>query len=91
MRESMSPDASLALIAAGTRVKRQTIQRIGRVLRRAPGKDTAKVVKLYVRGAADDPTAASADEYARALVARGGSVCLTWPAEAAAIEEFLTL
>ncbi len=85
------PDASLALIAAGTRVKRQTIQRIGRVLRRAPGKDTAKVVKLYVRGAADDPTAASADEYARTLAARGGSVCFAWPAEAAAIEEFLTL
>jgi superfamily II DNA or RNA helicase len=84
------PDASLAMIAAGTRVKRQTIQRIGRVLRRAPGKETAKVVKLYVHGAADDPAAPGADAYTRALLARDGTVCLTWPADEAAIAEFLT-
>ena len=49
------PDADLAVIVAGSTVKRQRIQRIGRVLRRASGKEGAQVVVLYVRGTREDP------------------------------------
>jgi hypothetical protein len=41
------PEASLALIAAGTSSKRQRIQRMGRVLRSMAGKEKAQVVTLY--------------------------------------------
>ena len=41
------PEASLALIAAGTSSKRQRIQRMGRVLRSMAGKEKAKVITLY--------------------------------------------
>jgi superfamily II DNA or RNA helicase len=41
------PDASVAVIAASTRSTRQRIQRLGRVLRPAPGKDLAVVATVY--------------------------------------------
>ena len=41
------PEASLALIAAGTASKRQRIQRMGRVLRSMAGKEKAQVITLY--------------------------------------------
>lgn len=41
------PGASVGIIAAGTASRRQRIQRLGRVLRRAPGKEWAEVYSLY--------------------------------------------
>ncbi|WP_075957743.1 DEAD/DEAH box helicase [Ornithinimicrobium sp. CNJ-824] len=41
------PDVTLGLISASTSSIRQRIQRLGRVLRRAPGKDQARVVTIY--------------------------------------------
>lgn len=41
------PEASLAIIAAGTSSKRQRIQRMGRVLRSMAGKVEAEVITLY--------------------------------------------
>ncbi|MFW6246671.1 MAG: DEAD/DEAH box helicase [bacterium] len=42
------PDCDMAIFVAGTKVKRQTIQRLGRILRTYDGKQTAKVYQLYV-------------------------------------------
>jgi superfamily II DNA or RNA helicase len=41
------PNASLAVIAASTASTRQRIQRLGRVLRPAPGKERALVYTIY--------------------------------------------
>jgi hypothetical protein len=49
------PDAEVAVIAAGSTVSRRVVQRIGRVLRRAEGKDQARIGLVYVKGAQDDP------------------------------------
>lgn len=48
------PDADLAIIAAGTSSLRQKRQRLGRVLRRADGKQLAQIVILYHEGRRDD-------------------------------------
>jgi superfamily II DNA or RNA helicase len=48
------PDASLAVIVASTASTRQRIQRLGRVLRPAPGKSSAQVYTIY----ASEPEAA---------------------------------
>ena len=42
------PNAELAIIVGGSKVERQMIQRLGRVLRTAPGKTSAKVYQLYI-------------------------------------------
>ena len=41
------PEASLGIIAASTKSDRQRIQRLGRVLRKAPGKDIALIYTIY--------------------------------------------
>jgi superfamily II DNA or RNA helicase len=41
------PDASVAVIAASTASTRQRIQRLGRVLRPAPGKESAEIYTIY--------------------------------------------
>lgn len=41
------PEASVAIIASSTASARQRIQRLGRVLRPAPGKDRARVITLF--------------------------------------------
>lgn len=48
------PSADLAIIFASTKSKRQMIQRVGRVLRKAPGK-MAEVIILYAIGTYEDP------------------------------------
>lgn len=83
------PDASLAVIVAGTSVKRQTIQRIGRVLRRTPDKGTAKVMKVFVNGAADDPSIPGTATFARDLATSPRGTIRRWPGEAEDILRFL--
>ena len=41
------PEANLGIIAASTKSDRQRIQRLGRVLRKAPGKDHALIYTIY--------------------------------------------
>lgn len=48
------PEADLGIIVAANRGRRQTIQRLGRVLRRRPGK-VARFVVMYAGGTVEDP------------------------------------
>lgn len=48
------PEADLGIIMAASRGRRQTIQRLGRVLRRRPGK-VARFVVMYAEGTVEDP------------------------------------
>lgn len=41
------PEAEIGILAASTRSVRQRVQRLGRVIRRSPGKDVAKVCTIY--------------------------------------------
>ena len=62
------PDAEVAIIVSGSSVGRQAIQRIGRVLRPAPGKGFARIGLIYARGCHDDPRASeSLDGLAAAM------------------------
>lgn len=47
------PDCDMAIITAGTRVERQMIQRLGRVLRAVEGKKSAQVYQLYIPNSPD--------------------------------------
>ncbi len=47
------PDANVGIVLSGTAVERQRIQRLGRILRAAPGKDSARLYYLYVRDSAE--------------------------------------
>ncbi|WBL20266.1 sigma-70 family RNA polymerase sigma factor [Citricoccus sp. NR2] len=49
------PAAELAVITAGTRVERQLIQRLGRVIRRRENGERGRLVYLYARGTIEDP------------------------------------
>jgi superfamily II DNA or RNA helicase len=48
------PDTSVGIIAAATSSIRQRIQRIGRILRRAPGKDYSLIYTIFIEGLEDD-------------------------------------
>ena len=43
------PDTDVGIIVAATSSVRQRIQRIGRILRRSPGKDYAQIFTIYIR------------------------------------------
>jgi len=47
------PNANLGIIVGGSGVKRQIIQRLGRILRHLPGK-TARLYQVYVAGTQDE-------------------------------------
>lgn len=48
------PDVDLGIVIAASRSRRQMIQRMGRVLRKQPGK-RARFIVVYARGTAEDP------------------------------------
>ncbi len=48
------PDASIGIVLSGTSVMRQRIQRLGRILRLAPGKRCAVLYYLYVRDSSEE-------------------------------------
>lgn len=48
------PEASVGVVLSGSAVARQRIQRLGRVLRAAPGKEAACLYYIYIRDSADD-------------------------------------
>lgn len=47
------PETSVGIIAAATSSVRQRIQRIGRILRKAPGKDHSEIYTIYIKGIED--------------------------------------
>ena len=49
------PDANVGIVMSCSSVRRQRIQRIGRVLRRADGKSGACIYYFYVRRSSEDP------------------------------------
>lgn len=49
------PAADLAIQTSGTRVQRQFIQRLGRVIRKRPSGDRGRFVYLYAFGTIEDP------------------------------------
>ena len=49
------PAADLAIQTSGTRVQRQFIQRLGRVIRKRPTGDRGRFVYLYAYGTIEDP------------------------------------
>lgn len=48
------PDASIGIILSGTSVQRQRIQRLGRILRKADGKERASLYYLHLEDTAED-------------------------------------
>ena len=48
------PDANIGIVLSGSAVERQRIQRLGRIIRRAPEKDAACLYYIYIREAAED-------------------------------------
>ncbi|MGY1637893.1 sigma-70 family RNA polymerase sigma factor [Geodermatophilus sp. SYSU D00742] len=50
------PEADLAVVVAGSRSRRQLVQRLGRVLRPKQDGRAARLVMLYAKGTVEDPT-----------------------------------
>lgn len=48
------PDATTGIVLSSSSAERQRIQRLGRVIRRAPGKNAACLYYIYIRESADD-------------------------------------
>lgn len=48
------PEASVGIVLSGSSVPRQRVQRLGRILRAAPGKDAACLYYIYIREAVED-------------------------------------
>jgi superfamily II DNA or RNA helicase len=83
------PDASLAVIAAGSRVRRQSIQRIGRILRRAPDKKHARLIRVFIRGGSDDPSTTYPDLFSKDMMESGRGEIADWPEDSPAITRFI--
>ena len=65
-------DANIGIIAASSKVRRQTIQRLGRILRYKEGK-TAKIYNLYCQGTKDYEWCRKRNEYFI-----GNAIDITW-------------
>lgn len=48
------PEVRFGIVLSGSAVVRQRIQRLGRIIRTAPGKETACLYYIYIRQSADD-------------------------------------
>ncbi len=48
------PDANIGIIVTGTGSRRQFIQRLGRLLRKGPGKETAILYEIVTRGSSEE-------------------------------------
>ena len=49
------PDANVGIVLSSTAARRQRVQRLGRLIRTAPGKDAACLYYIYIRESNDDP------------------------------------
>ncbi|MDO4294167.1 MAG: DEAD/DEAH box helicase [Eubacteriales bacterium] len=50
------PGATVGIVLSGASVQRQRIQRLGRILRTAPGKERAALYYFYVKESAEEPS-----------------------------------
>lgn len=50
------PDATVGIVLSSSAVTRQRIQRLGRILRRSEGKESATLYYLYIQESADNPS-----------------------------------
>lgn len=48
------PDTSVGIIVAATSSVRQRVQRVGRILRKSPGKDYSEIYTIYITGIEDN-------------------------------------
>lgn len=48
------PDANIGIVLSSSAVERQRVQRLGRIVRSSPGKDTACLYYIYIRESSDD-------------------------------------
>lgn len=48
------PDANVGIVLSGSAVERQRVQRLGRIIRRAEGKNAACLYYIYIRDSADE-------------------------------------
>ena len=84
------PDADVAIIVAGSTVRRQRIQRIGRVLRTAAGKERARVLLLYVRRTREDPNQLGAsDGFAEEMEKIDRASWFRWPLDGESVLAYL--
>lgn len=81
------PDADLAVIVAGSSVKRQSIQRMGRVLRKSKDKPRAQVVRVFLNSGPDDP-AQSNNAFARAMLEAHEATVAHWPEDGETVLRF---
>ena len=49
-----APEANIGIVLSGSAAERQRVQRLGRLIRNAPGKDGACLYYIYIRDSADD-------------------------------------
>ena len=83
------PDANVAVIAAGSSVTRQQIQRAGRVLRKVREK-RAKIVRLYIAGSREDPELRTGgNEFETMMQSLGRSSRFAWPADSSRLIAWL--
>ncbi|MGI5246651.1 DEAD/DEAH box helicase [Dactylosporangium sp. CA-139066] len=61
------PEAEIGVIMAGSRSKRQMIQRMGRIIRPKPDGRPATFIVLYVRGTAEDPAFGAHEDFREQL------------------------
>jgi RNA polymerase primary sigma factor len=85
------PDAMIALIVAGNRSRRQSVQRLGRILRRSSPNKRAKAIFCFIEGATGDPNL-GLDEgsFIQEISGLGRSTAFRWPSEGATIQNWLT-
>ncbi|MBQ6399100.1 MAG: DEAD/DEAH box helicase family protein [Clostridia bacterium] len=76
------PDADTAIVVSSSSVSRQRVQRLGRILRRSPGKSAACLYYLYIRESAEDMTYLPGLEGVEAFSVR------YWPAENIFTDDF---
>lgn len=84
------PDADFAVIAAGSKVPRQGIQRVGRVLRRSKSKTSARILVLYASETVEDPRKANgAGAFAAEIERVDRAVWFEWPNDRQALLNFV--
>jgi superfamily II DNA or RNA helicase len=57
------PEADLGIIVAGSKTRREMIQRMGRVLRRKQDGRTARFALLFIEGTSEDPSTGAYEDF----------------------------
>jgi RNA polymerase primary sigma factor len=84
------PEADLAVVVAGSRSRRQLVQRLGRVLRPKADGRPARLVMLYAKGTVEDPTLYDDSPLTAVLPHSRRSADFDLPADREALLRFLT-